>query len=250
MVSVLGGWHDCNPTAPDRADPDGAGSAVVYDRPRSERLSSRLTQGNATGTTMNFVLSRNQARFSVGWIMVAVSAVAVGLAIVRHALMSWGAGEAITLAITVLLTANLCALFQSDRRHRFLVGFEICGWTYLALSLGSPLEEHLPTTRLLDNLHGRFQANRPPPIHEDFGEGFRAAQIHAESFQRAGHAAISLMFALWGGFAASVLVPARPEATASGPPDGSLLGPGSRHGTQPIAYRSETSGEQSTAGSR
>ncbi len=118
------------------------------------------------------------------------------------------------------------ALSRSGRSRVFWLGFGLCGWAYLALSLASLLAEHLPTTRFLDDLHNRFSTTPPRPVYQDFGAGMALARIHAESFRRAGHALLALLFALLGGVGAMVVIPARNKARFIHPPDGSLLKPG------------------------
>ena len=84
-------------------------------------------------------------RFTVRWIMAFVSFLALGLAAMRDPITHWGPREVTTLALSVLLATNILAWFQRARWQVFWIGFGLSGWTYLTLSLGSPLAEHLPT---------------------------------------------------------------------------------------------------------
>src|SRR5436305_3116632 len=86
-----------------------------------------------------------RVRFTVRWLMALVSLLALGLAVMRHAVTHWGASEVMTIAPTVRLATNILAWFQGARWQVFWVGFGLCGWAYLTFSLGSPQAEHLPT---------------------------------------------------------------------------------------------------------
>jgi hypothetical protein len=141
-------------------------------------------------------------------------------------LANWGTGEVATIAPTVLLATSVLAWFQRARRRAFWVGFGLAGWAYLALSLGSPAGSYLPTTRMLDGLHGQVY---PPEAFRSFEDDFavpRAMRISGDRFRRAGHSVFSLLIALLGGAGASVLLPMRCEDRDERlPPDGSLLNP-------------------------
>jgi len=155
--------------------------------------------------------------------MALVSLLALGLAVMRHAVTHWGASEVMTIALTVLMATNILAWFQRADWQVFWVGFGLCGWAYLTFSLGSPLAEHLPTAWLLDGLHDRLYANHPGLEEADgFGNGVMSP-AHGYSFRRAGQSVFSLLFALLGGSLATVLIPERAKDGEVPPPDGSLL---------------------------
>jgi hypothetical protein len=161
--------------------------------------------------------------------MVLVSLLAVGLAVIRYAVTHWGTSEVLTIAPTVLVVTNILAWFQGARRQVFWVGFGLCGWAYLTFTLGSPLAEHLPTAWFLDGLHDRICANHPAPAYDDFALGVITAEMHGDHFRRAGQSVFSLLFALLGGSLATVLIPARAkDGEGPLPPEGSLLRPGWR----------------------
>ena len=152
-----------------------------------------------------------RVRFTVRRMMVLVSLLAIGLAVIRYTVTCWGTSEVLTIAPTVLVATNILAWFQRARRQVFWVGFGLCGWAYLTFSLGSPSAEHLPTTWFLDGLHGRFCANHPDPSYDDFVDGVITAEVHSYHFRRAGQSVFSLLFALLGGSLATVLIPARAD---------------------------------------
>jgi hypothetical protein len=158
--------------------------------------------------------------------MALVFLLAVGLAVVRHAVTYWGPSEVMSIAPIVLLATNILAWFQRARWQVFWVGFGLCGWAYLTFSLGSPLAERLPTAWLFDGLHDRLCANcRSWGCLDGFGNAGYSGAVHADSFRRAGQSVFSLLFALLGGSLAIVLVPARAEDEVPLLPDGSLLKP-------------------------
>ncbi len=152
-----------------------------------------------------------RVRFTVRRIMALTGLLAVGLAFLRHAATHWGPGEVTTLALTVLLATNVLAWFQGARWQVFWVGFGLCGWAFLMFSLNSSLSEHLPTTWLLDDLHGRSCVNRSDPVYDYDFCGASDSSAHAAAFRRAGQSVLSLFFALLGGSVAIVLVPKKSE---------------------------------------
>jgi hypothetical protein len=171
-------------------------------------------------------MPRPPGRLTLWRLMALVSVLGVGLAILRHARTYWGTGEVLTIAPTVLLATHFLACFQRARWRAFWLGFGLSGWAYLAISLGSPAGEFLPTTRLLDGLHGRLY---PPEAFRSFEDDFavpRVMRAPGHRFRGAGHSVFSLFIALLGGAGASVLLPTRCEDREEGlPPDGSLLNP-------------------------
>jgi hypothetical protein len=174
-------------------------------------------------------MPRPRVRFSVRWLMVVVSLLALGLAVVRHALTHWGPSEVTTIAVTALVATNILAWFQRARWQVFWAGFGLCGWAYLTFTFGSSLADDLPTTWLLDGLHDRLYANQLGMEYEGFFSPAIPAQVHADAFRQAGQAVFSLLFALLGGFVATALIPARAkDGEPPLPPEGSLLKPGWR----------------------
>lgn len=172
-----------------------------------------------------------RSRFTLRRLMVLVSLSCVVLAIVRHAFRSWGPGDVTTLSLDVLVATNVLAWFQRARWPVFWAGFGLLGWAYLAIALGPPLGEHLPTTRMLDVLHDRlYSAHAGPTFGDDF-DNVAAGPIHAHQFRRAGQSVMSLIVALLGGIGARLLFPAKSDDPQEPPPpDGWLLKPGWRPG--------------------
>ena len=158
----------------------------------------------------------SRVRLTVRHAMALMACVAVGLAAIRHAITSWGPRELATVAPIIVVATNALAWFQRPRRQVFWIGFGLAGWAYLALALWSPLAESLPTSWLLEALHGRLYEGRSFPGYDDgyYDEGgsFRA---HGMAFVRAGHSIIGLVLALLGGFVAVTLVPVKGDEGAT-----------------------------------
>ncbi len=170
-----------------------------------------------------------RVRFTVRQIMVLVCLIALGLGLMRHVATHWGTAEFATVGPIVLITTTILAWFQKARWQAFWVGFGLCGGAYLAISVASPMAEHLPTAWLLDYFHGQYYATHPLPVEDDGFDGVVSAQEHERRFRAAGQSLISLLFALLGGVLANILFPARAELGGERlPPDGSLLKPGWR----------------------
>jgi hypothetical protein len=184
-------------------------------------------------------LRRPACRFTLRRLMGLVSVLALGFAILRHAVMAWGASEVMTIAPMVLLATNVLAWFQRARWQVFWIGFGLAGWAYLMLALGSPMEEHLPTTRMFDDLHDRlYPALAFPPLRDYLDDVDFTLAVHADRFRKAGHSVTSLVLALLGGTLAVILFSPRCEDREEPfPPDGSLLKAGWRSGVGNLYQR-------------
>ncbi|MHC5539664.1 hypothetical protein ACYOEI_15710 [Singulisphaera rosea] len=159
--------------------------------------------------------------------MTLMAILCVIMAVVSRALNYWGPREFTTLAVTILVATNILAWFQSARWQVFWVGFGLFGWAYLSISLASSTAEYLPTTPLIDGFHDQWYGPATVPEAFEDSEAPFTGPTHRHRFMAAGHAAISLFFALLGGIGARLLFP--PKGLDSGespPPDGSLLKPG------------------------
>ena len=73
-------------------------------------------------------MQRARVQFTVRRFMALVSFLALGLAVVRHAVTHWGASEVFTVGPIVLFLTNLLAAFQRAVWQGFWVGLGICGW--------------------------------------------------------------------------------------------------------------------------
>jgi len=159
--------------------------------------------------------------------MTVVAMFALGIALLRYVLIFWGASELMTLVLIVFFASSLLFMLQRGRRRGFWLGFALFGWGYLALSRADwndrPINEHLPTTWLLDDL---FERLHPAPAlrADDFGASVLERERKAEQFRLAGHSLVSLLFAIMGGTGGYHLFGSRvPDGEDPDPPDGSLL---------------------------
>src|SRR5262249_1149955 len=91
---------------------------------------------------------------------VLIFSLAVGGAILRQAAVGWDAGEALSLAVCVLVISLPLALWPSSRGRLFPLGFVLGGWAYLVLSLGPgvdpPRAAYPPAAPLPDFVYDRL----------------------------------------------------------------------------------------------
>lgn len=101
-------------------------------------------------------------RFTILSLMGLISAVAVGVAALRHPSALW-ANALFTLAGVVLIVALLAA--SLDRRRAFAIGFATCCGAYMTLAftpwLADQVGPRLLTTAALDILQDRIVAPEP-----------------------------------------------------------------------------------------
>jgi hypothetical protein len=153
-------------------------------------------------------------RLTLMGLMASVVVLAALFAVVRHASTYWGAGEILTIVIGMLLASALVAWFRGGRRGAFWMGFATTGCAYLILSLSvwsdPPMSSHLPTTKLLDTLHGQVHPE-PDRWIDNLGswDGPLGYPHCLERFRQGGHSLWSLLLALLGGIAARLLFPVR-----------------------------------------
>jgi hypothetical protein len=160
-------------------------------------------------------------------LMMVVAMFAVGIAFLRHVLILCVANELVAIAVIAFFASSLLFMRQRGRRRGFWLGFALFGWGYLALSQADwnaqPINEHLPTTWLFDDLFGRLY---PAPLlrADDFGASVLERERKAERFRLAGHSLVSLLFAIMGGIGCYHVFRSRdPGHAEPDPPDGSLL---------------------------
>jgi hypothetical protein len=104
-------------------------------------------------------------RFSLGWLLGVVAAVAFACAAIRAESDLW-ASLAFTLCLGVLLVSIVGVLFSAAEPRAFWTGFAVFGWGYLLLVFG-PWFDHfgrsIITTKLLKQLHVKLQRTIPAP---------------------------------------------------------------------------------------
>jgi hypothetical protein len=87
-------------------------------------------------------------RFNIVSILGAVVFVGVGFAALRQADDVWNS-SLFSLMIGLLLAAVLLAIYRTEARRAFWIGFALFGWGYLSVSLIPSTESRLMTTKAL-----------------------------------------------------------------------------------------------------
>jgi hypothetical protein len=90
-------------------------------------------------------------RFHIGTLVILVLVLGVSFAALRESNEIWDSGV-FTLTVAVLLTSILLAIYRTEKRRAFWVGFAIFGAGYLGLSLIPSIEPRLITTKALSYL--------------------------------------------------------------------------------------------------
>ena len=95
-------------------------------------------------------------RFHLGTLVILVLILGIAFAALRESNETWESGL-FTLTLAVLLTSVLLAIYPTESRRAFWMGFALFGWTYLALSLVPSIESRLATTMALAYLDSKVQ---------------------------------------------------------------------------------------------
>jgi hypothetical protein len=93
-------------------------------------------------------------RFNISTLVVLISVFGIGFAALRESNEIWDSGI-FTLTVGVMLISVLLAIYRSDARRAFWLGFALFGSSYLALSLVPPIESRLLTTKGLAYLDSK-----------------------------------------------------------------------------------------------
>lgn len=144
-----------------------------------------------------------QVRFTMWGMMRVVGLMAVFLAVTRFTLAQSGTEGLTSLAVCVFAFLTYLPQFLRVRWPMFWLGFAGSGLIYLSFVHFVGLPFRLPTSLLLDWLHDHLAA---------------AQAIPALDFNRAGHAALSLVVGLLGGCLAALMIPAKAPEQGSYPP--------------------------------
>jgi hypothetical protein len=99
-------------------------------------------------------------RFTIASLLVVVLFLAVGFAALREASDLWESGI-FTLTLGVLLISILLAVHRIEFKRAFWLGFAVCGWIYLGLTLFPSIESRLITTKALAYLHSKLPRSNP-----------------------------------------------------------------------------------------
>jgi hypothetical protein len=93
-------------------------------------------------------------RFTIAGLLLGVLAVGAAFAALRAADDTWDSGS-FGVTLTVLLISVLLVNHRTGLRRAFWLGFALFGWSYLVLSIMSPTEARLPTTKALAYLDSK-----------------------------------------------------------------------------------------------
>jgi hypothetical protein len=93
-------------------------------------------------------------RVHLGTLVILVLLLGIGFAALRESNETW---DSITFSITlcVLLISILLAVYRTEKRRAFWLGFALFGWIYLGLSLLPSIESRLITTKALHFLDSK-----------------------------------------------------------------------------------------------
>jgi len=144
-----------------------------------------------------------QVRFTMWGMMRAVGLTALGLAVIRFTLAQSGTEGLTSLAICGYALITYAPQFLRVRWPMFWLGFAGTGLIYLSFVRFVGLPFRLPTSLLLDWLHDHLASAQAVPVLD---------------FNRAGHAALSLVVGLLGGSLAALLIPAIAQEPGPNPP--------------------------------
>jgi FG-GAP-like repeat len=93
-------------------------------------------------------------RFHLGTIVILVLLLAVGLAALRESNEIWES-SIFSITLVMLSISILLAVHRTEKRRAFWIGFALCGWVYLGLSLVPSIESRLITTKALHFLDSK-----------------------------------------------------------------------------------------------
>jgi hypothetical protein len=99
-------------------------------------------------------------RFNIANLLVLILVLGVGFAALRESSEFWASGL-FTATLGSLLISILLAVYRTDSRRPFWIGFALFGWTYLGFSLVPSIESRLITTKALAFLDSKLPRSIP-----------------------------------------------------------------------------------------
>ena len=137
-------------------------------------------------------------------------------------------GEVAATVIVVMAIVSVASILRRGRSG-FWIGFVVVGWSWLAISLVSPLGPDLPETGWIDALRSRIAPDQAAVPPYDFLEKTRLRrldQLDRDAYRTAGHSVVSLVLASLCGAATRRLIAVDDRGPADWrTPDGSLFRP-------------------------
>ncbi len=102
-------------------------------------------------------------RFHLGTLVILVLLLGVSFAALRESNETWDS-SIFSMTIGALSISILLAIYRTDRRRAFWLGFALCGSTYLGLTLVPPVESRLITKKVLAYLASKMLRLGPNDI--------------------------------------------------------------------------------------
>jgi cbb3-type cytochrome oxidase subunit 3 len=99
-------------------------------------------------------------RFHLGALVILILLLAVALAALRESNEIWDNGV-FSMTLGMLLISILLAIYRTEKRRAFWIGFALLGSTYLGLSLVPSIESRLITTKVLHYLDSKVPRSTP-----------------------------------------------------------------------------------------
>jgi hypothetical protein len=94
-------------------------------------------------------------RFSIASLLLLILVLGVGFAALRESNDLWQSGL-FTALLAILLLASLLAVHRRESERAYWLGFALCGWIYLGLTLVPSLETRLITNKALTYLDSKI----------------------------------------------------------------------------------------------
>ena len=156
----------------------------------------RLRQGRLP------VCSAKVNRANIASLLGVILVLGVGFAALRESSELWESGV-FTLTLAALLMSILLAVHRGESRRAFWIGFALCGWIYLGLSLVPSIEPRLITTKALAYLDS-IVPGRSPAVYTiqpaGSGSGSPSNQVQSIAFTAVGNQRAVLTGRLLGGW--------------------------------------------------
>jgi hypothetical protein len=99
-------------------------------------------------------------RLHLGTLVILVLLLGVGLAALRESNETWDSGI-FSFTLGILLISIPLAIYRTEKRRAFWLGFTLFGWIYLGLSLVPSIESRLITTRAITFLDSEMPRSIP-----------------------------------------------------------------------------------------
>ena len=153
-------------------------------------------------------------RFHLGSLLILVLAFGISFAALRESNEIWDS-SIFSITLGVLLISILLAIYRTEKRRAFWLGFALFGSAYLGFSLVPSIEPRLITTRALAFLNTKMPRSIPAglayfdydndgdmdpyAVNNSAGQWLKGSVGTTQNFMRIGHSLVALIVALLGG---------------------------------------------------